>query len=383
MSSKQIASKLPDVGTTIFTVMSKMAADYKAINLSQGFPDFEVAPSLQGLVGKYMREGFNQYAPMAGLPKLLENIGNKIKITSDINVDPYHEITVTAGATEGLFATISAMVNTGDEVIILEPAYDSYVPAVRLNGGIPVFVPLQIPDFSIDWELLQKSITPKTKLIIINTPHNPTGTVLKREDLQQLESLVEKYNLWIISDEVYEHLIYDDHTHQSILMYPGLRSRGAAVYSFGKTFHATGWKVGYVVAPEWLTAEIRKIHQYLTFSVNTPIQHALATYLEDENNYKSLGIFFQQKRDHFLQSISSSKLKPVCCEGTYFQVLSYKGLTHKSDVEMATWLTQKKGIASIPLSVFYHDNTDHQLLRFCFAKNEKTLSEGAKILCKI
>ncbi len=383
MSENPFVSKLPDVGTTIFTIMSKMAADHNAINLSQGFPDFEVAPQLQNLVFDYMRKGFNQYAPMAGLPSLQESIGKKLINSLAVSTAPHEEITITAGATEALYATISALVHAGDEVIIFEPAYDSYSPAVVLNGGRPVYVPLQFPDFKIDWELLEDSITAKTKLLIINNPHNPTGSTLEKEDLEKLSAIVDKHGLWIISDEVYEHLVYDDKNHQSILKFQSLRERGAAIYSFGKTFHATGWKVGYVVAPKKLTTEIRKVHQFLTFSVNTPVQHALAAFLTHEKNYTGLANFFQQKRDYFLNAISTGRFKPLNCTGTYFQVVDYSAISDRGDVALATWLTKEKGIASIPLSVFYHDATDNHLLRFCFAKNETTLNQGAEILCKI
>lgn len=383
MSNTEIHSKLPDVGTTIFTVMSKMALDHGAINLSQGFPDFEVAPALQHLVAGYMKQGFNQYAPMPGLPRLLHIIGKKISHAYGTDIQPDQEITITSGATEALYAAISAMVNPGDEVIVLEPAYDSYVPAIQLNGGVPVFVPLEAPQFKVDWQRVADKISTRTKLIIINTPHNPTGTIMNDSDMIQLSKLVEAYGLWVISDEVYEHLIYDNKPHESILKYPILRERGVAIYSFGKTFHATGWKTGYAVARPDLSTEIRKVHQYLTFSVNTPIQYALADFLEDEQNYNGLNHFFQQKRDYFLQLISKSKFQPIKSSGTYFQLLSYKNVGINPDVEMATWLTQQKGIASIPISVFYHDKTDNHLLRFCFAKNENTLAKGAEILCRI
>lgn len=378
-----LSSKLPEVGTTIFTVMSKMALDFNAINLSQGFPDFKISGELQDLVTHYMQRDFNQYAPMPGVPDLLKSIGKKIQNTFGIMVDPEREITVTAGATEALYASIAAMVNSGDEVLIIEPAYDAYVPAVKLNGGIPVLVPMEVPGFTIDWQRVESCINNRTKLIVINTPHNPTGTILREQDLINLAEITEKHGIYVLSDEVYEHIIFDDEIHQSVLKYPGLRERSIAVYSFGKTFHATGWKVGYSVAPPQINTEIRKVHQFLTFSVNTPVQYALASFLENEKNYQGLHQFFQEKRDYFLQKMKKSRFVPETSKGTYFQLFSYKNYGTTPDREMAEWLTREVGVAAIPISVFYQDKTDNHYLRFCFAKGNDTLQRGAELLCGI
>ncbi len=360
-----------------------MALDFKAINLSQGFPDFEISAELQNLVTDYMGKGHNQYAPMAGVPDLLNSISQKIRHTHNIEVDEKNEITITAGATEALYATIAAIVKPGDEVLVIEPAYDAYVPAIRLNGGKPVLIPMDIPDFTIDWDRVARHITGRTKLIIINTPHNPTGTILLEDDLSALAGITEKHGIYVLSDEVYEHIIFDGEVHQSVLKHPGLRERSIAVYSFGKTFHATGWKIGYSVAPPSITREIRKVHQFLTFSVNTPIQYALATFLEDKKNYEGQDKFFQEKRDYFLEQMQTSRFVPVTSKGTYFQLFSYKNYGNRPDREMAEWLTQEIGVASIPISVFYQDKTDNHYLRFCFGKNNQTLKKGAEILCRI
>jgi len=300
-----------------------------------------------------------------------------------INIDPENEITVTSGATEAIFDIITATVQRDDEVILFDPAYDCYDPAIRLSGGTPIHLKLKQPDFSIDWTEVKSVITTKTKLIIINTPHNPSGSVLSKSDMQELEAMVRDTNILILSDEVYEHIIYDDLQHESVLRYPGLKERSAAVYSFGKTYHATGWKMGYVIAPDWWTTEIRKMHQFVTFGTSTPVQYALANYISKPNNYNYVSKFYQQKRDHFLKSIAKSKLKPVTCHGTYFQLLSYKGLSQLGDMKMAAYLTKEKGLATIPISVFYGDKWDDQLLRVCFAKGEDTLEKAAEILCKI
>jgi len=378
-----LASKLPDVGTSIFSVMSKMAQEHNAINLSQGFPDFEVSAKLISLVNGYMQKGMNQYAPMPGVFALREAIAQMTSDLHNINVDPENEITVTSGATEAIFDIITATVQNGDEVILFDPAYDCYDPAIRLSGGTPIHLKLKQPDFSIDWQEVKSVITSKTKLIIINTPHNPSGSVLSKNDMQQLENIVRDTNILILSDEVYEHIIYDGQQHESVLRYPALKERSAAVYSFGKTYHATGWKMGYVIAPDWWTSEIRKMHQFVTFGTSTPVQYALADYISDVNNYNYVPKFYQQKRDHFLKLIEGSRLKPVTCHGTYFQLLSYQGLYELGDRQMAEYLTKEKGLAAIPISVFYGDKQDNQLLRVCFAKGEDTLEKAAEILCKI
>lgn len=379
----QISSRLPDVGTTIFTIMSKMAADHRAINLSQGFPDFAIDEKLIGLVNQFMLEGQNQYAPMPGLPALRESIADIISQTYQRTVNAETEITVTAGGTQAIFSIISAFINPGDEVILFDPAYDSYDPAIRLSGGIPVQINLRYPDFSIDWDHVTSRITAKTKMIMINTPHNPSGAVLGEQDLKTLETLALKHNLIVLSDEVYERLIFDGIEHQSVLRYPALASQSLAVFSFGKTFHATGWKVGYVVGPEYLMKEMRKTHQFIVFSVNTPVQWALSKYLKNSANYLNLGNFYQKKRDFFLEQIKGSSWEILPCNGSYFQLLSYKNFSSKPDVEMAEELTKKFKVASIPVSVFYKDKTDNKLLRFCFAKKEETIEAAVKILRRI
>lgn len=376
----KIHSRLPDVGTSIFTVMSKMALDYGAINLSQGFPDFMIDEEIISLVHKYMLEGNNQYAPMPGTPALRKSIAGVIAKTYGRTVDPETEITITAGATESTFSTIAAFISPGDEVIVFDPAYDSYHPVVRLNGGIPIAVNLNAVDFSIEWGVVRSKITSRTKMIIINTPHNPSGAVLHENDLKELEKIAIEYDLLVLSDEVYERLIFDGLSHQSVLRYPALAERSLAVFSFGKTFHATGWKVGYVVAPDYLIREVRKAHQFVVFSVNTPVQLALAEYLQNPAHYLALGNFYQQKRDFFLSQIKGSSFEPMACHGSYFQLLSYKNISSKPDVEMAEELTKKFKVASIPVSVFYQDKTDNRLLRFCFAKKEETLEKACVIL---
>lgn len=376
----KIHSKLPDVGTSIFTVMSKMALDYGAINLSQGFPDFMIDPKIISLVHRYMVEGNNQYAPMPGTPALRNAIAGVIAKTYGRTVDPETEITITSGATESTFSIIAALISTGDEVIVFDPAYDSYNPVVRLNGGTPIHINLNGADFSIDWDVVRSKITTRTKLIIINSPQNPSGAVLHEKDLLELEKIVLENNLFVLSDEVYERLIFDGIQHQSVLRYPALADKSFAVFSFGKTFHATGWKVGYVAAAAHLTQEIRKAHQFVVFSVNTPIQLALAEYLQTPEHYLSLGNFYQRKRDFFLDQIKGSSFEPMACHGSYFQLLSYKNISSKPDVEMAEELTKKFKVASIPVSVFYQDKTDNRLLRFCFAKKEETLEKACDIL---
>ncbi|MTI21393.1 aminotransferase class I/II-fold pyridoxal phosphate-dependent enzyme [Fulvivirga sp. RKSG066] len=378
-----IESKLPTSSTSIFAVMSKMAADHGAINLSQGFPDFPVSSELIGLVNRNMQNGHNQYAPMPGLPSLRKTIAKVIDDSYNYEVDFESDITVTSGATEALFASISAIVKPGDEVIIFDPAYDSYAPAVRLAGGKPVHIALQAPSYAIDWTKVERIISKKTTLIIINTPHNPTGATLSEKDMLSLQKVVLENELFLISDEVYERITFDNVKHESVLRYPELAARSVAIFSFGKTFHATGWKVGYAVAPANLTAEIRKIHQYLTFSVNTPVQHALAEYMTEETNYLNLGSFYQKKRDFFVNRLKDSRFEVLPCHGTYFQLLSYKQVADMPEKEMAEHLTKEFGVASIPTSAFYENENDNGVLRFCFAKSEETLEKATGILCKI
>jgi len=377
-----INSRLPEVGTSIFTVMSRMALEHGAINLSQGFPDFAVSDELIELIYKNLKAGHNQYAPMPGTPDLRRSIADMVTKTYQRPTDAETEVTITAGGAEAIFSTIAALVNAGDEVIMFDPSYDSYDPAIRLNGGVPIHLKLKPTDFSIDWEEVKAKINSRTKLIMINTPHNPTGSVLREADLKILEEIVVAHNLVVLSDEVYERIIFDLE-HQSVLKYPKLAAQSVAVFSFGKTFHATGWKVGYAVAPEYLTKEIRKAHQFITFSVNTPVQLALAEYLMNPANYLQLGKFYEQKRDFFLEQIKGSSLQPLPCFGSYFQLLSYSSVSALGDVEMAEWMTKEKKLAPIPVSVFYKDKTDHKLLRFCFAKGESTLEKAGAILRKL
>jgi methionine aminotransferase len=378
-----ITSKLPQTGTSIFAVMTRMAIEHKAINLSQGFPDFPIQKSLIDLVSKYMKLGYNQYAPMEGVPELREMISQKVKKTYHLQYHPEKEVTVTAGATQALFTTIAAFVRDDDEVIVFEPAYDSYAPAVKLNGGIIKYSELIYPEFRIDWEKLPHLITPRTKMIILNSPHNPTGAVLQQDDLVRLERLISNRDILILSDEVYEHLIFDKIRHESIYRYPELASHALVVGSFGKIFQATGWKMGFVLAPENLMSEFRKSHQFVVFACNTPVQYAIAEFLKDEANYKSLAEFFQQKRDFFTELIKTSRFEIIPSHGTYFQLLNYRKISEEKDRSFAERLIKESGIASIPVSSFYHDQRDHKILRFCFAKSNETLEKAAEILCKI
>lgn len=377
-----LQSRLPEVGTTIFTIMSKMALEHGAINLSQGFPDFPVDPKLIDLIAAKMREGFNQYAPMPGAPALRNVIAEVVSKSYNRTTDPETEVTVTAGGTEALFSVIAALVHPGDEVIVFDPAYDSYNPAIRLNGGVPVHINLTYPDFSIDWEEVKSKISSYTRMVMINTPHNPSGAVLTEQDLKTFQSLALEHDLLVLSDEVYERIIFDGINHQSVLQFPELAERSIAVFSFGKTFHATGWKVGYTVAPAKLTAEIRKAHQFVTFSVNTPVQLALAEYMTVPDHYLNLSSFYQKKRDYFLDGIKGSSFEPMECHGSYFQSLSYKSISTLPDMQMAEELTKKHKVAAVPVSAFYQDKTDNNLLRFCFAKQEKTLDQAIEILRK-
>jgi methionine aminotransferase len=376
----KLQSRLSDVSTSIFTVMSKMALDYGAINLSQGFPDFSIDRQIIDLVNRYMLEDYNQYAPMQGVPILRSVIADVIKDSFNNPLNPESEVTITSGATEGIYAVVSALIAPGDEVIVFDPSYDSYNPVIRLNGGIPVHINLRYPDFSIDWELVSHKITNRTRMIVINSPHNPSGSVLQESDLKELESLALKHNILVLSDEAYERLIFDGIKHQSVLRYPGLASQSLAVFSFGKTFHATGWKVGYVAGPAHLMQEVRKTHQFIVFSVNTPIQLALAEYMKVPDHYQSLGSFYQKKRDFFLEHIKGSSFEPLPCSGSYFQLLSYKNISKQSEPQMAEELTKKFKVAAIPVSVFYQDKSDHNILRFCFAKKEETLEKACAVL---
>ncbi|TPV34669.1 aminotransferase class I/II-fold pyridoxal phosphate-dependent enzyme [Paucihalobacter ruber] len=376
-------SKLPNVGTTIFSVMSALATQHQAINLSQGFPNFESDPKLIDLVSQAMNSGYNQYAPMPGSLDLRLAISHKYQLLYNSNYHPEHEITVTAGATQAIFTIVSAFVRPKDEVIIFTPAYDCYQPAVELNGGITIEIPLHAPDYRIDWNLVAKKISSQTKLIIINTPHNPSGTILTEADMFQLEKLTNNTNIIVLSDEVYEHIIFDGANHQSICKFSNLKARSFITASFGKTFHNTGWKIGYCCAPKDLMTEFRKVHQFNVFSVNHPTQKGLADYMQDADTYLKLGEFFQHKRDLFLSLIANTKFTFKPAQGSYFQVLNYSALTNEADVEFAKRLTVDYKLASIPLSVFYSNQQDDRVLRFCFAKTDDTLKRATDILCKI
>ena len=373
----KIKSKLPLVKPTIFTKMTNLANAHNALNLSQGFPDFDVDPKLIALVEHYMRTGFNQYAPMQGVLPLREKIGQKVKKIYNADYDIDREITITSGATEALFAAITAVVNKGDEVIVLDPAYDSYVPVIELSGGKPIHVKLNYPDYSIDWDQVKKRVSAKTRLLILNSPHNPTGSVLNCDDMGELIKIVEHNALYILSDEVYEHIIFDGKKHESISSYPALAAKSFVVSSFGKTYHATGWKIGYCLAPENLTKEFRKIHQYLTFSSNTAVQFAYAKFLKDENAYLNLGPFYQKKRDFFVSKLKKSRFKVLPCHGSYFQLLDYSEICDLPDTQFSEMLTTDHKVASIPTSVFYKNKDDHKVLRFCFAKKDETLDKAA------
>ena len=380
----KLNSKLPDVGTTIFTVMSTMAQDYGAINLSQGFPDFEPDAELLERVGYYLHNGKNQYPPMGGVPQLRRAIADKLRRTIDAGFDPDTEITVTSGATEALFCAIHAVVRAGDEVIVFDPAYDSYRPAVELAGGKTVHLPLAPPDYRIDWQALQQKLNPRTRLIIVNTPHNPTGTLLQRADQDRLAALIAAYDCYVLSDEVYEHIIFDQQQHASVLAHPTLRARSFAAFSFGKTYHATGWKVGYCVAPAELSAELRKIHQFNTFTTVTPIQWALADFLASHpQNYLQLAEFYQRKRDLFAALVKPSRFKLLPSQGSYFQLADYSAISSLPDREFAEYMTQEKGVAVIPLSAFYQRPVDTHIIRFCFAKQDDTLKQAAELICRI
>jgi methionine aminotransferase len=381
--SGSIKSKLPKSGTSIFAVMTALANEHQAINLAQGFPDFDVNPKLTELVNHYMKAGMNQYAPMPGVMKLRDKIAAKTEELYSAVYDPDKEITIVPGATHGIFAIISAMIKEGDEVIILEPCYDSYVPAIELNGGRAVYVELKQPDYRIDWNEVKKLINFHTKLIIINTPHNPSGSILSAQDMQKLEKLVKNTDIVIVSDEVYEHIIFDKVEHQSVARYPKLAERSFIVSSFGKTYHTTGWKMGYILAPSNLTVELRKAHQFIAFSTNTPIQYAVADYMDDKDAYMQLNAFYQEKRDYFRSLVKGSRFKLMPCQGSYFQLLQYSKITQEKDLDFAKRLTIEHKVASIPVSVFYQKQNDHNVLRFCFAKGNETLEKAAEKLLKI
>ncbi|MFG6489942.1 methionine aminotransferase [Roseateles sp. BYS78W] len=377
-----LPAKLPNTGTTIFTVMSALAAEHGAVNLGQGFPDFGADPVLLQAVTDAMAAGHNQYPPMTGVPALRQAIAAKLNGLYGSAYDADRDITVTAGGTQGLITALHACVGAGDEVIILEPAYDSYDPAIRLAGAVPVGVPMT-GDYRIDWAAVRAAITPRTRALVINTPHNPSGRVATSDDLRELERIAEAHDLFVVSDEVYEHMVFDGAPHESVARFPGLRERSFLVSSFGKTFHVTGWKVGFVAAPPALSAAFRRLHQYTVFTVHTPTQHALAAYLADPAPWQGLSGFYQAKRDAFRAALAETGLKLLPCEGTYFQTVDYRALSDRSELDFAKWLTTEIGVAAIPLSVFYQQPQERRHVRFCFAKRDETLAEATRRLARL
>jgi methionine transaminase len=378
-----IHSKQPNAGTTIFTVMSVLAAEHKAINLGQGFPDFLMDEELVALVNAAMQKGNNQYVHMNGLPLLRERLAEKIDSLYNTTINHEAEITITPGGTYAIFTALTTVLQPGDEVIVFEPAYDSYIPTIEINGAVPVLIPLTFPDYKIDWELVKQKISPKTKMIMLNTPHNPTGSVLDANDISQLRAVVKDTGIFILSDEVYEHLIFDGLQHQSMLRYPDLYERSFVCFSFGKVYHCTGWKMGYCVAPPVLMNEFRKIHQFNCFTSNSPVQFALAEFLLQKEKYLQLGSYLQQKRDYFFTLMQQTKFKALPSYGSYFQLYSYDGISNESEKEFAIRLTKEYGVATIPTSAFYKNSTDNKVLRFCFVKKESTLEDAVNRLIKL
>jgi methionine aminotransferase len=378
-----LSSKLPAVGTSIFTVMSAMATEHGAINIAQGFPDFDCSDRLKDLVEKYMRQGFNQYAPMPGVPALRKVLAEKIKSLYGLSVDPDTEITITSGATQALYSAISTFIRPDDEVILIEPAYDSYRPSVEVNGGRVITYEMNAPDYTIDWRMLERLISWKTRMIIVNTPHNPTGKILKAADWKELQHIAVNRDIIVLCDEAYEHLVFDGEQHESLLRYPQIFERGMSVFSFGKTLHTTGWKLGCIVAPPDLTKEFRKVHQFTVFAVNTPMQHAVAEYFQQPEDYLSLNGFFEKKRDLLLDAMSGSRFKPLHSEGSYFQLYDYSAISDEPDTDFAKRLILEHGVATIPVSVFYSSHKQEKIIRLCFAKKEETLTKAAAILSKL
>lgn len=377
-----ISSKLPNVGISIFSEMTKMANKYSAINLSQGFPGFNCSERLIELVNKYMNKGLNQYAPMEGVLQLREKIVEKTEFLYGHKYDTQKEVTVTAGATQAIYTAISAFVKEKDEVIVFEPAFDCYVPAILINGGYPVYIQLKPPYYRIDWEEVRKAVSSRTRMIIINTPHNPTGMVMLKDDFEHLQKIAGSSRIIVLSDEVYEHIVFDGLKHNSVSMFPGLVENSLVISSFGKTYHTTGWKIGYCLSPEKLMSEFRKVHQFIVYAVNTPIQYAYAEFLEEKENYLDLPIFYETKRNLFNTLLNESKFRIIPSQGTYYQLLNYSFISDEKDIDITGILTQNYGVTPIPLSVFYHENTDNKVLRFCFAKPDETLKEAAERLSR-
>jgi methionine aminotransferase len=382
-STPTLHTKLPKVGTTIFTVMSALATEHKAVNLGQGFPDFNCDPRLVEGVTSAMTQGLNQYPPMTGVPALREAVAAKVQAVYGRHYDPTTEITITAGATQAIITAILAVVHPGDEVIVLEPCYDSYIPNIELAGGITVPVPLTPGSFRPDFDKIAAAITPKTRAILINSPHNPSGMVWTAQEMLRLQELLAPTNILLISDEVYEHMVFDGVPHESAARYPGLAARAFIVSSFGKTYHVTGWKVGYVAAPASLSAEFRKVHQFNVFTVNTPVQHGLAAYMADPEPYLGLPAFYQRKRDLFRAGLTNTKFKLLPGEGTYFQCVDISDVSELSESDFCQWLTREIGVAAIPLSAFYGDSFDQRVVRFCFAKKDETLNAALARLARL
>ncbi|WP_255156739.1 methionine aminotransferase [Ferruginibacter sp. HRS2-29] len=378
-----IHSKLPDVGTTIFTVISALAAEHNAINLGQGFPDFSMDSRLSNLVANAMNNGHNQYVHMNGLPLLRQRIAEKVQSLYNTSINPDSEITITPGGTYAIYTALTTILQKGDEVIVFEPAYDSYIPNIEINGAVAVPVPLLFPDYTIDWELVKQKITPKTKAIIINSPHNPTGSLLREIDIVALQQLVKDSGIFIISDEVYEHLVFDDKKHLSILKYPDLYERSFVCFSFGKTYHCTGWKMGYCIAPPAWMKEFRKVHQFNCFSCHSPVQFALAEFLQEKEAYLELGRSLQQKRDFFLEAMKPARFEALPSHGSYFQLYSYAGISDEKEYDFALRLVKECGVAAIPVSAFYKGGQENKVVRFCFAKKEETLEKAALLLRKL
>jgi methionine aminotransferase len=385
MSTPVLQSRLPAVGTTVFSLMSALASEHGAVNLGQGFPDFGCDPRLLGLVDDAMRGGHNQYPPMPGVPALRDAIAAKIQALYGRAYDAASEVTVTAGATQALTTAILCAVHPGDEVIIVEPAYDSYLPAVQLAGGVPVTVAMRVGDngYSVPWDAIAAAVTPRTRMIVINSPHNPTGSILRKDDLDTLAGIVADTDILILSDEVYEHMVYDGERHESVCRHPVLAERAFVVSSFGKTYHVTGWKVGYVVAPASIMAEYRKVHQYNVFTVNTPMQHGLAGYMRDPRPYLDLSAFYQRKRDLFRAGLANTRFTLLPADGTYFQCVKYDGISDLGESAFAQWLTREIKVAAIPVSAFYSQGKESGIVRFCFAKQEETLRVALERLAKV
>ena len=376
-------SKLPAAGVSIFQVMSHLAVEHRAINIGQGFPDFNCSPELIEAVTRQMQAGHNQYAPMPGVYPLREALARKIELLYGRRYDPVTEITVTSGATEGIYSALTAFVHPGDEVLLFQPVYDSYVPAVQLSGGTPVFVTLRPPDYRVDWDEVRRLVTPRTRVIMLNSPHNPTGMVLDRADIHELAATLQGTDAIVVSDEVYEHIVFDGHRHESLARYPEIAERAVVISSFGKTYHATGWKIGYSVAPEPLSTEIARVHQFVTYAVNGALQHAYAEFVNRDPYCAELAPFYQEKRDLFLRLMEGSRFRSLSSQGTFFQMMDYSEITNERDLDFALRLITEHGVAAIPITPFLHGVDPGPVIRFCFAKRTETLERAAERLRKV